>query len=284
MIIRNLHKAFDIVYKELDVCPVDKHRNTFFEFVYILDGTGEQHVNQQVMTYNPGNLLLILPKDTHYFVCAATTAFLFVRFNDIYLEGQRASSSHNNLGEWIEKMEYIFHNSSHTPGCILREEGDKPLVRALAEALIRESGGERSFHREVVQQLVNTLITVVARNISLPMRDSLAQGDDRPALGIINYIHQHIYSPELLRASELAANFNISLNYISEFFKKQTGETLQQYITNYKLKLVESRLRYSDLRMGEIVSELGFTDESHLNRTFKKYRGVSPSAYRKQMR
>src|SRR6185437_12294770 len=172
----------------------------------------------------------------------------------------------------------------HTPGCILREEGDRPLVQALAEALARESGGDRKFHREVIQQLVNTLITLVARNIGLPVRDRLVEGQSRLILDIIGYIHQHIYSPELLRANELASNFNISINYISEYFKKQTGETLQQYITGYKLKLVESRLRYSDLRMGEIVAELGFTDESHLNRTFKKYRGMSPSFYRKQMR
>jgi AraC-like DNA-binding protein len=35
------------------------------------------------------------------------------------------------------------------------------------------------------------------------------------------------------------------------------------------------------MRMSEIVDELGFTDESHLNRVFKKYRGLSPSAFRK---
>jgi AraC-like DNA-binding protein len=272
MIIQNLHQAFDIEYKEVDICPINEHRHTFFELVYILHGKGEQQVNHQGLAYAPGDLFLILPQDTHVFVCAATTGFLFVRFNDIYLEGG------------IQKMEFIFHNALHTPGCILREEGDKPLVRALAEALVRESGGDRKFHREVIQQLVNTLITLVARNIGLPIRDSVVEGQSKLVLDIINYIHQHIYSPELLRASELAANFNISVNYISEYFKKQTGETLQQYITGYKLKLVESRLRYSDLRMGEIVAELGFTDESHLNRTFKKYRGMSPGVYRKQMR
>lgn len=224
MIIQNLHQAFDIEYKEVDICPIDEHRHTFFELVYILHGKGEQQVNQQGLAYAPGDLFLILPQDTHVFVCAATTGFLFVRSNDIYLEGG------------IQKMEFIFHNASHTPGCILREEGDRPLVRALAEALTRESGGDRNFHREVIQQLVNTLITLVARNIGLPVRDRLVEGQSR------------------------------------------------QYITGYKLKLVESRLRYSDLRMGEIVAELGFTDESHLNRTFKKYRGMSPSVYRKQMR
>lgn len=54
-----------------------------------------------------------------------------------------------------------------------------------------------------------------------------------------------------------------------------------QYILNYKLKLVENRLLHSQMRICEIVEELGFTDESHLNKFFKKYRGCSPSNFRK---
>jgi AraC-like DNA-binding protein len=145
---------------------------------------------------------------------------------------------------------------------------------------IREYVNQQPFHQEMVQQMVNTVITIVARNITLgiPMKKN---GNSDTSLDIIHYIHQHIYSPEDLKAEQIAAHFNISFNYISEYFKKHTGESLQQYITNYKLKLVESRLRYSDMRMNEIAYELNFTDESHLNRIFKKYRGMNPSAFRK---
>lgn len=89
--------------------------------------------------------------------------------------------------------------------------------------------------------------------------------------------------PENLKVEQIAAHFNISATYIGEYFKKHTGENIQQYITNYKLKLVETRLQYSDLRMNEIAYELNFTDESHLNRIFKKYKGISPSEFRKQL-
>ena len=48
------------------------------------------------------------------------------------------------------------------------------------------------------------------------------------------------------------------------------------------MKMVESRLLHTDMRINEIVEELGFTDESHLNRLFRKYKGVSPTEFRKQ--
>ena len=79
----------------------------------------------------------------------------------------------------------------------------------------------------------------------------------------------------------ISHNFGISENYLGRYFKKHTNETMQQYILNYKLKLVENRLLHSEMRISEIVAELGFTDESHLNKLFKKYRGCSPTNFRK---
>jgi AraC-like DNA-binding protein len=98
---------------------------------------------------------------------------------------------------------------------------------------------------------------------------------------MLHYIQQNIFDPQNLRAEKLSAHFNISLNYLGRYFKKQTGETLQSYIANYKLRLIETRLLHSDMRINEIAYEFHFTDESHLNRVFKKYKGMNPSEFRK---
>lgn len=133
----------------------------------------------------------------------------------------------------------------------------------------------------MIDQLVNTMITIVARNIALKLPEKVDDNTDQHAVKFINYIQENIYSPELLRASVMSAKLGIAQGYLGKFFKKHVGEGIQQYITNYKLTLVETRLLHSNMRINEIVLELGFTDESHLNRLFKKYKGVSPTEYRK---
>lgn len=270
------------MYIEEDVCPMGQHRINFFELVYIVKGTGAFHNNQHTFEYEPENLFLLMPQDIQYTRIKSRTGFLFIRFNGIYLEAQRTGNTYSNLGDWARKLEFIFHNNYHFPGCILRNTDDKPIVRALINALMLEYPREQSLRNEVVQQLVNTIITIVARNVSLltPERSPVSS---EVSNDILSYIHQNIYYPEKLRTEKLAAQFNISQNYISEYVKKLTGESIQRYVTNYKLKLVETRLQYSDMRMSEIVDELGFTDESHLNRTFKKYTGINPTDYRKKM-
>jgi AraC-like DNA-binding protein len=163
---------------------------------------------------------------------------------------------------------------------VIRSERERILVSALIENILGEYDQQQEYNKHLIQQLVNTIITVVAKNVFASISTQNCNKENN-AYNIINYIHTNIYEPEKLRADHLAAHFHISPNYISEYFKKETGENLQQYIINYKLSLVATRLKHSDMRLNEIAFELGFSDESHLTKLFRKYRGITPAAYRK---
>ncbi len=56
---------------------------------------------------------------------------------------------------------------------------------------------------------------------------------------------------------------------------------IQHFIANYKIRLIEHRLKFSDRRINEIAFEFGFADESHLNKFFKKHKSLSLTQYRK---
>ncbi|MDJ1493856.1 AraC family transcriptional regulator [Cytophagaceae bacterium DM2B3-1] len=280
MQIQNLFQPFDIEFVRVDECPIKMHKNTFFELAYIVEGEGIYHIDQNKFNYNADNLFLLMPFEVQFTKVKRTTTFLFIRFNNIYFRAQKPSEQHSNLNGWIQKLEYIFQNNNYQQGCIIRNVPDKPLVRSLVAAIIQEYVNQGTLQQELVQQLVNTLIIVVARNISMHVADK-TQVNNSALLDILHYIHLNIYNSERLKAETIAAHFNISLNYIGEYFKKHTGQNLQQYIINYKLSLVEVRLLHSDMRLNEIAYEFGFTDESHLTKTFKKNKGITPTEYRK---
>ncbi|WP_410479112.1 helix-turn-helix domain-containing protein [Pedobacter psychrodurus] len=88
-----------------------------------------------------------------------------------------------------------------------------------------------------------------------------------------------MYHPEKLRAEKLSDEFGISENYFDKYFKKHTNETLQQYIANLRIKLIEAHL--VSVTCGSMkLPELSFTDESHLNKFFKSQKVVSLKAFR----
>ncbi|WP_343693237.1 AraC family transcriptional regulator [Chitinophaga sp.] len=269
---KNLYTTYDLELLEIQHYSARVHKNTFFEMVFVLDGTGIQMINGYQLPYAPDKLFLIFPQDQHSFDVDTYSRFFFIRFSNDYLKLQ--TSQH------IRDLEYIFNSYNHLPGCILKTVTDKPFIRATVEALIREKQNQSPHQEQVIQQLINTIITFAARNLTLQDME-VFNGNITHVMPVINYLHQFIFEPEKLRIEQIAANFNLSPNYIGEYFKKHTGESLQQYIIRYKMKLIESRLRLTDMRINEIAFEFGFTDQSHLNRIFKKYKGVVPSVYRR---
>lgn len=275
MEIRNLHSSYELELLETSSYAARTHRNTFFEMVFVLEGTGLQMINDHQLPYAPDKLFLIFPQDKHGFDVRTFSRFFFIRFSNDYVSTQPS--------EHMRALEYIFHSHNHLPGCILKTITDKPFVRAAMEALIRESHTQSPHQQRVIQQLLNTILALAARNITLQSCPVEPQkGPD--VLPILNYVHQHIFEPDGLRVEKIASVFHLSPTYVGEYFRKHTGESLQHYVMLYKLKLIETRLRYTDLRINEIADEFGFTDQSHLNRIFKKYQGKTPLEFRKEKR
>ncbi len=271
-----LHKPYEIERKEMQRFPKTVRRNNFFELIYVIDGTGIQIVNRNRFNYRRGNLFLLTPQDLYSFEINTLTTFFFLRFNESYI---KEKIGHDK--DAIRHIEYILQNASHRPGCILKNKADKPLIASLVESILKEQNDQQLYYNRITEQIINTVITIVARNIALKLPKNIKESTGEPVLEILNYIQQNIFEPKNLRAEKLSNHFNISLNYLGRYFKKQTGETLQSYIANYKLRLVEARLLHSDMRINEIAYEFNFTDESHLNRVFKKYKGMNPTAFRK---
>ena len=269
-----LHQPFEVECKELTVFPKKYYRNNFFVLIYIMDGTGIQFVNNHRFNYRKGNLFLLTPQDTYSFDIISPTKFFFLNFNTSFIKA-------NKDKDGVQRMEFILNNASHRPGCILKNRIDKPLIGSLVDNIVQEHLNQQLYYHKITESIVDTIILIVARNIALKLPKNIKENTGESVLDILHYIQENIFNPANLKVDKMSNHFGISLGYLGKYFKKQTGETLQQYIINYKLRLVELRLLISDMRINEIVYELNFTDESHLNRLFKKYKGINPSEFRK---
>ncbi|NLR57468.1 AraC family transcriptional regulator [Chitinophaga polysaccharea] len=271
-----LHQQYEIEWKELDCFEKPFKRNNFFELIYVMEGTGVQFVNNHQFNYRKGNLFLLTPQDSYSFDIDQKTRFFFLRFNESYIKEKSGKDQ-----DTVTHVAYILQNASHRPGCILKNKADKPFIFSLVNAILDEQTRQQIYYTRISEQIVSTIITVVARNIALKLPKNIKENTGEPILEILNYIQVNIFEPGKLKTKNLSRHFNISTNYLGRYFKTQTGETLQHYITHYKVRLVQTRLLHSDMRMSEIAYELGFTDESHLNRIFKKYNGISPTEFKR---
>lgn len=268
----NIHHSLEVYYEKVDCCPLRDLQFNFFEFVYVLSGKGMHGINGNLLPYKTGDLFLITPNDYHSFDLEEVCEFMIVRFAPSYVKSYRWES--------IDHIECLLYYASHFSGSILIHEADKLMVGNLMQNLQHTAELKSIYSEDLMRHLVNAIIVIAARNISLIKPQSISPNADARILQIIDYIQEHIRQPERLKISMIADKFGLSDTYLGSYFRKQCNESIQRYISSYRIRLIEHRLRFSDKRVHEIADEFGFADESHINKFFKRHKGLSLRAYR----
>lgn len=86
---------------------------------------------------------------------------------------------------------------------------------------------------------------------------------------------------EEISISDLASSLGYHPNYFSSLFQKTFGIPPKRYILEKRLERAQRLLWRTELSVREVASEVGFTDEVHFAKLFRKYAGTNPLAFRK---
>ncbi|MFZ5989976.1 MAG: helix-turn-helix domain-containing protein [Bacillota bacterium] len=78
----------------------------------------------------------------------------------------------------------------------------------------------------------------------------------------------------------MADHFNLSLNYLSSFFKEQTGQNIVYYLTNLRIEKAKQLLGSTDLPIKNVAENSGYFNVSSFIRRFKQITGFTPGEYR----
>jgi AraC family transcriptional regulator len=84
---------------------------------------------------------------------------------------------------------------------------------------------------------------------------------------------------EAISLEDLARVAGISRFHFARQFRARTGESPMGYLVRTRVERAKALLRDSQARVADISAELGFADQSHFTRTFRRMVGVPPSAY-----
>ena len=93
------------------------------------------------------------------------------------------------------------------------------------------------------------------------------------------YIEEH-YASEDISLKEIAATVFATPAYVSSLFKKETGNSIIEYITICRMRRAAELLHQEhDLSLTAVSEQVGYTDPYYFSRCFKKYYGVTPSKF-----
>lgn len=221
---------------------------------------GTHIINQISNAYQDGDIFLLGPEDEHYFEIVNSTHFLFVKFTDPYLYKDYSGSTILQ-----QKLEYLIKSrETHLSGFKLHPEDSISaeqiftVISTLKEDILH--------NEELIWMQVLSLALILQRN--MPELKLIATRS-RNIQAMFCYLHKHIYTPEKLKATNLAMHFNTTADYIGPYFKRNAGITLRDYIREYRKVLIEQRTLSGKYSLKEIASQFGLTDESHVAKILK---------------
>ncbi len=159
-----------------------------------------------------------------------------------------------------------------------------PLVYQIGLALKRALENPASTNRLYAETMINALTIHLLQHYTAeqPKLATYSSGLSKFKLQqVINYIDSHLDCD--LRLSELAGLAQMSSHYFCQLFKQSTGLSPHQYIIRCRIERAKELLSKDRQTIAEIAKSVGFTDQSHFHRHFKRLVGVTPKAFLQQI-
>ena len=160
---------------------------------------------------------------------------------------------------------------------LLARTGRNDQWRALITPPLAKSNLSRSWPEAVVH--AQPRLSMLSY-IPMPEAPDLNRGGLSPAmkLRVCDFIESHI--SEKISLDALSTMAGLSSHHFARAFQQSVGMPPHRYLLRRRLEHVEQMLRDTQLPLSHIALAVGFSDQSHLNRHFRRLTGMSPSLAR----
>lgn len=248
------------------VIGMHTHQN-WFELTVVTDGCGSVIVGNTSVEVTQGDIHLAYPGDFHEIHSDPKNPLKYDFF-----------SFYPKSPFLLERLEAIMQSHSGGNERVIRDE----KINRLLENAIAEINRPSELSSEILGAVFYQIVLYLIRDFQhteIEKKETIG-APEQLCYQMMHYIDTHIYTIDGLY--ELSDTMRYNYSYLSDIFKKVTGETLQEYYQGRRLRAAQLLLMENTLKLGEIANLLRYSSIYAFSRAFKDRFGISPSEYRKE--
>jgi len=263
---------------------LDKPRTHFHDAVEIglcREGTGVFTVGRKVMTFKPGDIVVIHALDPHHAnsLKGRRSIWDFFFVNPVRLLGARCEDTRILSPQAFSDDSFV----NVLPG----EEHPRlaNLLHHLAELPPAETKTARDGVRGLLLVFFVTLATITkaakATNGGMPppVQDAARFARIAPALQVIQRHHDG-----KVKVTELAARCHMCVSGFRRIFQEVMGQAPHDYLTSYRLSMATADLLAGGKGIDAIARDHGYADRSSFCRKFRQRHGMGPAKWARTQR
>ena len=230
-----------------------------YQLIYIIKGKGHFTFGEEVREVSEGSIIVYPPLSPQLYSYSAEEK---TELYWIHITGAGIKEYLNNL---------------NLLGAYVHQVGiDKQFIE-LFEKIVYELQMKKPFCEHMASANFLALISSFARKKTyLKTNPNLRLSEDiKKTIEIMHKGYKENYTVE-----DYAGFCNLSLYRFIHKFKKYTGMTPLDYLTNIKINTAKDLIINSEFNMSEIAELVGYENPLYFSRVFKKITGICPSKYK----
>lgn len=194
----------------------------------------------------------------------------------------------------------IFLNSKFTGSLDKRTSNslrDEKNYTIVANTIYRKAVQEAHVHPFYLDQISGKFAVRIESCTSLQELDSLRREMIHQYCNLVNNHSDQLYSTTIrhvvdqiklhldsdLSLNSLAQMEHVNPSYLSTRFKSEVGMTLTDFVNRERINAAIHLINLQSGSMQEIGSHVGLPDATYFCRLFKRYKGLTPTEYRKKI-
>lgn len=251
------------------------HYHTEVQISWIRKGSGKLIINNELQNINEGDIFIIGSNAPHLITSTQENEESF-DYKSIYFKPDFFGLVQNDSIDF-QNVETFLEASKR--GVFLKKENANSISQLMRKI---EAGKLKLSNFIFLLELISMFIGksnktwISSHSSSLELNEQLGQ-----RLNAVYQFSLENYRNEI-NLREIAKVANLSVSRFSAVFKKHSNRSYFSFLNELRIEDSCSQLRHQDKTIAQIAFESGFRNLSNFNRTFKKYKAMSPIEFKRQ--
>lgn len=260
--------------KELKGPVFNAHFHNEIEILYVRSGIFTAYNDSVSVSAKAGEIIFINSRVVHATrseIDGTSTGLTQFDVSEIF----------RNHMQNVSKYFQYFLSSSETPMYCFKK-GDKKTdeLNQYINEILSEISEKKTAYEMYVKSSICKILGLLYRYGIIQNEGAFFNSETvERILPALNYIDNN-YQKEI-KLDDLSKITNFNPNYFCRIFKKATNSSFTEYLNFVRVYKAEKLIVEGKNTISEIASLVGFSSLSYFNRIFKRYKGCTPSVYKK---
>lgn len=229
---------------------------------FVLSGRGKFTIKEKEYSLEPGYGFLIPPEELAFYQSDGENPWTYVW---VGFSGSLAESTVKSMGL-----------SLNSP--VFMSDQGEALYQTVKDMMEHNTYGIANDLRRNGQ--LQLFLSIIAKGVPVEKKSETDSADNYVRRAV-EFIQGNYCNP--IKVTDVADYVCINRSYLYTLFRNGTGMSPQQFLTTFRITKATELLQLTEHPIESIALSCGYTDPLVFTKAFKQMRGMSPTAYRREM-